>query len=1499
MNTVNDFLAKLGLGETVREHEISAVLLAAELLSIKSSGDGLVLDLHCSQNYPEGKQIAQAETELAALLNIEKILLRLSSPDSMKATYTEAIPEQRFSAVLQWLATDLQRSQPLLAQELAERRFSYDQTTDTYRMGLSPLAFEKLNAEIQAFIDRHLEVRGGLKRTLQFFCLQNQETELPQEDSAYLATIQNHYLERLQLTEAQPEAQAVSEQLTGAATGEEKNNKKVFKRKKLPDLLWGRMYEVKESSLLNELHADSGIAQFQGKVKQPEFTMIKSGASVKVRFNLEDSSGAVSCIMFIKPEEEEELRKHLKKGNSIRVEAELSYDGRFSHDLQARVLGFTAAKEVQSKREDRAVQKRVELHSHTKLSAKDALCDPKKLVRLAADFGHEAIALTDHGVVQAFPDAASAVDELAREGKEIKLIYGIEAYLVDDGNASVYGYEPFPDLKEFVAIDVETTGLDANVDRLIEVAAVRFSKDESGAFHETARFQRLIQPGINLPDKITQLTGLTDFDLLGQAEALEVLPELHAFIAEAPVVAHNALFDLGFIRAEAFRTKTAEAAKLKFNPCLIDTLQMARSFIPDMERFSLDKVATRLGIKLNKHHRAEDDARCCGEVFIKLYEQLGQPSLEKINALSGKIAASEFMAKKYPVHHIILLAATSLGIYHLYRLVSESHLRYITNRPRIPRSLLDYLRQGLIIGSACEAGEVFRAVRQVYVSLGCDFARSEQALQAFNYKKLARYYDYLEIQPLCNNRFLLNSEGSGLLYEKDLINLNRLMLSLAKSVKKPLVATCDVHYLNKEDGIYRQMMLSNMGYADAAMQADLYFRTTDEMLEEFSYLGALAEEVVISNPSRIAARVQPGLRPFPLGSFPPAIPEAEREVTKLCYENAAAIYDAGEGLPEIVAQRIKRELDSIISNGFSVMYYIAHKVVKKSNDDGYIVGSRGSVGSSLVATLCGITEVNPLPPHYFCRSCHYSEFDLSGSHGSGYDLPEKDCPKCQTPLTREGQDIPFETFLGFNGDKQPDIDLNFSGEYQSRAHLFIEEMFGRDFTFRAGTIGAYAEKNAQGLVQNYLESVNKVVPGAEVTRLAAAFVGVKRTTGQHPGGIVVIPKDREIYEFTPVQYPADNRDSLMQTTHFDFNALHETILKLDILGHDDPTVLHMLSELTGVDVMSIPIPDSEVMAMFRSTEPLKFVLANEQSASTLGIPEMGTMMARDMIAETKPTRFYDLVQLMGLSHGTDVWKGNAQTLIQEGICDINNVIGCRDSIMTTLIYKGLPSKAAFDIMEKVRKGKGLSSEQEALMREHKVEEWYIDSCKKIKYMFPKAHAVAYAISSLRVAWFKVHHPAAYYAAYFTVRADEFDSSLMCVDLEQLMINRRRYRSLMQEKNSPKEKNTFYILELVEEMHNRGIHFAPIDLLQSDATRFEPLNEKEIRPPFNVIPGFSSAMAKALVETRKRDGDFHNKEELARRAQLGPVAIKALEDAGVLSDLPDSAQLSLFDLMAGL
>ncbi len=1496
MRQLRDFLIAL-MGETgVYTMAAPPELLDAELRQARISSRGLGLNLVLPQ-YPSGQSIAQFERSLQDRLDVPKLRFHLQCSRPSEERTAE---EQRslHLAVLDWLRNSRQVLPGTIACALGPQSLVWEES-EVY-LDLPQMAWADLSSKLEEELARFCREMGGLDLAWKLRPCRAEEEQ--RQTEAYVEAL--YSTERGELSETEEGAAAPPSWDSAAAAPEPPSEEEPrtkssrnYRRRNLPEVIWGRITELQEPYNYRELTDSSGQVQLLGRVQSPEMALSKNGRTLICKFDFYGENGAISAIFFAKPEEQESLQKELKKGRYLRIEAEVQYEGRFSKDLQARVLGLMPAPEPPS-RQDRAVEKRVELHCHSKMSAQDAVAEAKAIVRQAADFGHPAVAITDHGVVQAFPEAYQAACEARKKNPDFKLILGLEGYLVDDGEVCVYAPTPLEALRveRFCALDVETTGLDAAEDRLIEVAALRFER-QGEDFVVTEEFQALINPGRSLSPEIVKLTGISDLDLLNAETAWPVLERLHAFLGTDPLVAHNALFDLGFLRAEGFRTPEPYAPRLKFNPVLIDTLPLARHVLPELPRHRLNTVAEAMGIPLDQHHRALDDARCCGEIFARLYKRLDEPDLQALNRMLGQRSVEEVKQRRSRPHHVILLARNELGLYNLYRLVSEAHTRYFSRRPRIPRSLLTYLRSGLILGSACVAGEVFQSCLEAYVRSGKDLDRSLEELR--RYRNRGRYYDYFEIQPLTNNRFLVRSENTGIVNDEDLRNLNRLVLAWGRQLKKPVVATCDAHYLRPEDAIYREIMLSNMGYDDMESQAELYFRSTDEMLEEFAYLGPdQAQELVVRAPQAIAAQVEADIQPFPPGSYPPMIKEAEEQVEQLTWNSARARYQMeGEQLPELVEKRVQRELDAIISNGFAIMYYIAHKLVKRSNDDGYLVGSRGSVGSSLVATLCGITEVNPLPPHYVCPQCHYSEFDTSGSYGSGYDLPPRQCPHCGADLERDGQDIPFETFLGFNGDKQPDIDLNFSGEYQAQAHRYICEMFGETHTFRAGTIGRYAEKNADGLVRSYLEKREETSTWANIHRLAQGLIGVKRTTGQHPGGIVVIPKEREVYDFTPVQYPADKCGDNMQTTHFDFNAMHDTILKLDILGHDDPTMLKVLGDLTAVDVRKIPIPDPEVMRLFQSLEPLKYQQHSDQQDGTLGIPEMGTRMAREMIRETQPRHFFDLVQLSGLSHGTDVWKGNAQDLIRSGTCDINSVIGCRDGIMTTLIYKGLPKKAAFDIMEKVRKGKGLSAEHEALMREHQVEDWYIDSCKKIKYMFPKAHAVAYVTSALRIAWFKVHMPAAYYAAYYSVRADEFSADTMCHGLERCISEKKKAEERMRERQAnPKDKSLFYIFELVEEMYCRGIRFLPISLQKSEPSRFQVLSDTEILPPFNVIPGFSTAMACDLVQARERGADFSCRDSIAREAGLGPSAMEALASEGVLEGIPESAQLDLFEWM---
>jgi DNA polymerase-3 subunit alpha (Gram-positive type) len=1276
----------------------------------------------------------------------------------------------------------------------------------------------------------------------------------------------------------------------------ENTSPRQFRRKpKNENTIWGRFNNELKPTQIRQLNSESGTVVFEGSTFGLETRSVSQGTRLLVKFAITDQTSSIQCVVFAKPEEEAMLGKYLSDGY-VRVQAEISFDSQYAKDLQARVIGLEQAA-ARPGRSDQSTRKRAELHSHTKMSTKDAVCDAADLVRLAAAFEHPAIAITDHGVVQSFPEACNVQQALKKKGKDIKVIYGLEGYLVDDGESVCWGLEDYPEEFDcFVSLDVETTGLNPSSDRIIEVAAVRYSKADTGEWRAADRYVTFVNPGLEIPAKITEITGITT-DMISQApDNFTVMTRLNEFIGSSPVVAHNAFFDLGFLRYEGFRTPAENDPRIKFNMPLIDTLALARIFLPELHNHKLNTVAEKMGVKLGRHHRAEDDALACGDILLAIMKMTGCANMHELNRRAGHQETEAVLAHKKQVYHIILLAGDYLGLYNLYRLVSASHTSYFHSRPRIPRALLQFFRHGLIVGGACESGEIYQSVLELYRQSGSDYRQALKQLHSVEMTKLARFYDYLEIQPISNNRFYLREADSGLHSDDDLRNINRLIIDLGKNHRKPVCATCDVHFLEERDSEYRRILMTDMGYEDAHLQPDLFYRTTDEMLAEFSYLGEkAANEVVLENPLKIADMVLPDMKPFPDGSFPPIIASAADDIRRLTWDTANAIYGHNGNLPDEVRSRAERELDSIIENGFAIMYYIAHKLVKKSNDDGYIVGSRGSVGSSFVATLCGITEVNPLPPHHVCPECRYSIFDNSGEYGSGYDLPAADCPVCGTRMLREGQDIPFETFLGFNGDKQPDIDLNFSGEYQPRAHKFIEEMFGSSHTFRAGTIGSFADKNAQAIVRNYFEKQEAFATQAEITRLAKGLIGVKRTTGQHPGGIVVVPKERDIYDFTPIQYPADKRGGGTITTHFDFNAMHDTILKLDVLGHDDPTMLKMLGDMTGVDVNTIPIPDDKVMSLFTSTQALGIPDGKSPvDAATLGLPELGTFMARDMIKETRPTRFFDLVQLMGLSHGTDVWKGNAQELIRTGICSINEVIGCRDSIMTWLIHNKLPPKTAFDIMEKVRKGKGLSAEHEKMMRDHDIPEWYIESCKKIKYMFPKAHAAAYTISSLRIAWFKVYHPEAYYCAYFTVRADEFDSSIMCRPAAEIRIDRERRRHTFRE-STDRDQKIYYIIELVEEMQLRGIDFLPLDLYRSDPVRFLMEETGKIRPPLNAIPGISAAIALNIAACVK-DGPFKSRDELMRRAGIGQSALETLAMAGCLDGIPDSAQIDLFEIM---
>ena len=1137
------------------------------------------------------------------------------------------------------------------------------------------------------------------------------------------------------------------------------------------------------------------------------------------------------------------------------------------------MVGIKKISDFRKPRTDTSPQKRVELHCHTKMSDMDGVTDAKALVKRACEWGHRAIAITDHGVVQSFPEANHCFDAwggCVPPEADFKVIYGMEAYLVDDTKGMVVHSRGQSLDDTYVVFDIETTGFSALTCKMIEIGAV---KVEHGQI--TDRFSTFINPQVPIPYRIEQLTGINDSMVMDAPPIEVVLPQFLKFCEGAILVAHNAGFDTGFIE------KNCQRLGLPYDFTSVDTVGMARFLLPALNRFKLDTVAKAVGVPLYNHHRAVDDAACTAEIFVKFVEMCKQRDIVNLDQLNEEGAVSVNTIKKLPTYHAIILATCETGRINLYKLVSQSHLTYYHRRPRVPKSVFEAHREGLLIGSACEAGELFQAVLN-------DAPDQEIA-------RLVNFYDYLEIQPLGNNKFMIANENIDVHSMEDLMDLNRRIVKLGEQFKKPVVATCDVHFMDPQDEIYRRIIMAGKGFSDADDQAPLYLRTTEEMLEEFSYLGSeKAEEVVITNPNKICDMCEK-ISPIHPDKFPPVIENSDQDLKDICFNKAHEIY--GDPLPKIVEDRLERELNSIISNGYAVMYIIAQKLVWKSNDDGYLVGSRGSVGSSLAATMSGITEVNPLPPHYICPECKYSDFDspevkkFGGM--AGCDMPDKNCPKCGAKMKKEGFDIPFETFLGFKGDKEPDIDLNFSGEYQANAHKYTEVIFGKGQTFKAGTIGTLAEKTAFGYVKNYYEERGQHKRYCEINRIVKGCTGVRRTTGQHPGGIIVLPKGEEIEKFTPVQHPANDEFSDIITTHFDYHSIDGNLLKLDILGHDDPTMIRMLEDLTGINAQDIPLDSKEVMSLFAGTKALGITPDDIGGCKLgcLGVPEFGTDFAMQMLIDTKPKYLSDLVRIAGLSHGTDVWLGNAQVLIQEGKATISTAICTRDDIMIYLIGKGVESGLAFTIMESVRKGKGLRDEWIATMKEHDVPDWYIWSCKLIKYMFPKAHAAAYVMMAFRIAWYKVFHPLAYYAAFFSIRATSFSYELMCMGKERLEYHMAEIRK-KGDAASKKEQDTLKDMRIVQEMYARGFEFMPIDLYTAKAHRFQIIDGK-LMPSLDCIEGLGEKAADAVVEAAAK-GKFLSKDDFRDRTKVSKTVIDLMDELELFGDIPTSNQFSLFD-----
>ncbi|KLU65631.1 DNA polymerase III PolC-type [Desulfosporosinus acididurans] len=1444
------------INEIFSDYEAEGNITTAVVEAVVLNKNSKILEMKlCSDKYIDIREIE----------GINKFIKnRLALNDSIiTIEYTEGADRKPLEEELKNIVLSLAGKNPVLKSALNNSDYEITQNTINFKfkIGISYLLKAK---GYDKLIQDAVKSLYGTSYQINFLDdVSLDESMRVQEDA---------YVEEMLLL--QKETMAAPSNNAPVPPKEGQGNKREIKtesdgKKENSSLILGRNANIKESVIkITDITPDEGKIALEGELSNIEAKELRSGKTL-ISFDLYDGSSSMTCKTFLKPGEDGEVLSRLKKSKGVRLSGNAGYS-KFSGEVEliANTIVETAGRK-KAKRQDMAEVKRVELHMHTQMSQMDAMTSATDLIKRAMSWGMKSIAITDHGVVQSFPEAYKLV---GRDNPDMKIIYGVEAYLAPDKRPSVTNPRGQSIDTTYCVLDLETTGFSPVTEKITELGIMKL---QAGKVID--QFSCFVNPQKPIPARVVEVTNITD-DMVRNAETIEqVFPKMLEFIKDSVLVAHNAEFDLGFLK------HNANILGYEFDYTYLDTLSLAKEVFPDFKTYKLGRIAKNLGIKVEVAHRALDDVDTTVKVFMVMLEKLkqrGAETLEDIDRYSHDETAAKEAYKKLKTYHAIILAKDYVGLKNLYKLVSYSHLDYFYKKPRILKSLYKQYSEGLILGSACSEGELYQAIL---------LGKSDEEIEA-----IAEEYDYLEIQPLGNNDYLVRTEQ---VPDKDYLkDINRRIVALGEKLNKPVVATGDVHFMDPEDEIYRRILEAGQGFKDADNQAPLYLKTTEEMLEEFSYLGTeKAYEVVVTNTNLISEMCQP-ISPISAEKCPPHIEGCEQTIKDIAFSKAHELY--GDPLPELVQMRLDRELDSIIKNGFSVMYIIAQKLVWKSNEDGYLVGSRGSVGSSVVAYMTGITEVNALPAHYRCPKCKYSDFSDYGCK-IGFDLPDKVCPNCGEPLAKDGIDIPFETFLGFNGDKEPDIDLNFSGEYQAKAHKYTEVIFGKGTTFKAGTIGTIADKTAFGYVKKYYEEKSRTVNKAEIIRISKGCTGIKRTTGQHPGGIIVVPKGREIFEFCPVQHPADDSNSDIITTHFDYHSIDQNLLKLDILGHDDPTVIRMLQDITGVDPQRIPMDDKETMSIYSSTDVLGVTPEQINSkVGTFGIPEFGTKFVRGMLLDTRPTTFADLICISGLSHGTDVWLGNAKDLIDAGTVTLSEAVCTRDDIMTYLIKKGLPPNTAFKIMELVRKGKALKdpekwAEYEALMREHEVPEWYIDSCRKIKYMFPKAHAAAYVMMAFRIAWFKVHIPKAYYAAYFTIRAKAFDAEFMIFGKEKVKAKMKEIEMLGNQA-TPKDKDMYDDLELVLEMYERGFNFLPIDLYKSHATKFL-VEEEGLRPPLNSISGMGTVAAEGICNA-VQEKVLNSVEDLKKRAKIGNAAIDLLRGFGCLQGLPESDQLSLFDVI---